>query len=237
LALFAGLAKADRERTCKVVETLIAGMELDLLRFPSANGSLIALATLADLDECTYFAAGCVGEYWTQMTSAHVATLRRLKRPDLLARGVRLGKALQMVNVIRDCAADLRLGRCYWPIDLLSQFDTQPNDLLAPTRRLRARPVVERLIALALDHMDAAFPYVMAIPRSEPRLRLAALWPLWIGLETLNDLAVAPDILDPTSPVKISRVRVYRIISESLVLVTSDTLLSKRHEQRRMNRG
>ena len=43
----------------------------------------------------------------------------------------------------------------------------------------------------------------MAIPRWEPRLRLAALWPLWIGLGTLEQLAAADDPLDPARPVKI----------------------------------
>ena len=36
---------------------------------------LVALETLADLDEYTYMAAGCVGEYWTVMTAAHVPTV------------------------------------------------------------------------------------------------------------------------------------------------------------------
>ncbi len=34
---------------------------------------LVALDTLADLDEHCYMAAGCVGEYWTVMTAAQRA--------------------------------------------------------------------------------------------------------------------------------------------------------------------
>src|SRR6185437_10026715 len=65
---------ADRDRARKVLDTLITGMERDLRRFPDGGG-LVALPTLADLDEYTYMAAGCVGEYWTVMTAAHVPTV------------------------------------------------------------------------------------------------------------------------------------------------------------------
>jgi len=40
-----------------------------------------------------------------------VPALRHLSRPDLRARGVRLGKALQLVNVLRDAPRDLAAGR------------------------------------------------------------------------------------------------------------------------------
>jgi farnesyl-diphosphate farnesyltransferase len=222
----------DRGRARRVLETLIAGMERDLERFPDPR-RLVALETLADLDEYTYMAAGCVGEYWTLMTAAHVPTVRRLARPDFVARGVRLGKALQVVNVIRDAAADLREGRCYIPRVLLHRFNLSPEALLDPRQRRQARPVLDELRRLALGHVDAAFPYVMAIPRREPRLRLAALWPLWIGLGTLAKIARAEDPLDPAAPIKISRGEVYRMLGESSMAVGVDSLLTRLHERRR----
>ncbi len=222
----------DRSRARKVLETLITGMERDLQRFPDPR-KLVALETLADLDEYTYMAAGCVGEYWTLMTAAHVPTMRRLARPDFVARGVRLGKALQLVNVIRDAAADLREGRCYVPRQLLQQHDLTPEALLDPRQRRQARPVLDELRRLALEHVDAAFPYVMAIPRWEPRLRLAALWPLWIGLGTLEKIAHAEDALDPAQPIKITRAEVFRILGESSMAVGVDAALARLHVRRR----
>jgi farnesyl-diphosphate farnesyltransferase len=222
----------DRNRARKVLETLITGMERDLQRFPDPR-RLVALETLDDLDEYTYMAAGCVGEYWTLMTAAHVPTVSRLSRPDYVARGVRLGKALQLVNVIRDAAADLREGRCYLPRQLLAAHALAPEALLDPRQRRQARPLLDELRKLALAHVDAAFPYVMAIPRREPRLRLAALWPLWIGLGTLEQLAQADDPLDPARPTKIGRGDVYRILAESSMAVGVDSLLARLHERRR----
>ena len=227
---------ADRERARKVLDTLITGMERDLSRF-AEGGALVALETLADLDEYTYMAAGCVGEYWTVMTAAHVPTVRRLARPDFVARGVRLGKALQYVNVIRDAAQDLGQGRCYIPRALLAEHGLAPESLRDPVERRRARPVLEALSRLALGHIDAAFPYVMAIPRWEPRLRLAALWPLWIGLGTLEKLAASADPLDPANAVKISRGDVYRILAESSMAVGVDRALERLHARRRGRAG
>jgi farnesyl-diphosphate farnesyltransferase len=227
---------ADRDRARKVLDTLITGMERDLTRFPEGGG-LVALETLADLDEYTYMAAGCVGEYWTVMTAAHVPTVRRLARPDFVARGVRLGKALQYVNVIRDAAQDLANGRCYIPRALLAEHGLTPESLRDPVERRRARPVLDALSRLALGHIDAAFPYVISIPRREPRLRLAALWPLWIGLGTLEKLAASPDPLDPANAVKISRGEVYRILAESSLAVGVDRALERLHARRRRRAG
>jgi farnesyl-diphosphate farnesyltransferase len=237
LRTLSGFEPGDRGRTRQVLGTLITGMERDLQRFPTDPPKLRALLTLAELDEHCYMAAGCVGEYWTLMTASHVSAVKRLQRPDFVARGVRLGKALQLVNVIRDAPADLAQGRCYLPLELLSRHGLTPDDLRSPERRLRARPALDELHALALAHVDAAYPYVTAIPRREARLRLAALWPLWIGLATLERLRLSDDPLDPARPVKIERADVYRIMAESGLAVGSDTLLTDRHRRRRERAG
>jgi farnesyl-diphosphate farnesyltransferase len=224
----------DRARTRQVLSTLIEGMERDLSRFPGGGGEpKVALETLRDLDEHCYYAAGCVGEYWTLMTASHVPSVKRLQRPDFVARGVRLGKALQMVNVIRDAARDLREGRSYFPRELLERHRLGVRELTDPSARARARPMLDELQAIALDHVDASFPYVLAIPRAETRLRLAALWPLWIGLATLERLRESDDPLDPEHPVKIDRREVYRLVAESTLAVGSDRLLTARHQRRR----
>jgi farnesyl-diphosphate farnesyltransferase len=232
LSFARGFESADRERMHRVLDTLITGMERDLARFGD-GGTLVALETLADLDEYTYFAAGCVGEYWTVMTAAHLPAAARLGRPDFVARGVRLGKALQMVNVIRDAGADLRQGRCYIPRSLLAANGLVPHDLREPAARRRARPVVDELCRLALAHVDAALPYVLRIPPVEPRLRLAALWPLWIGLATLAEIRRSDDPLDPALPIKVGRQAVYRILAESSLVVGLDRALVAVHDRRR----
>ena len=80
-------------------------------RFAGASAqSLVALRTDEELDDYTYRVAGCVGEFWTKMCRAHLFPRAPLDDAFLLANGVRFGKGLQLVNILRDVAADLRHG-------------------------------------------------------------------------------------------------------------------------------
>ena len=224
---------ADGARTRRVLDSLITGMERDLARFPDED-QLRAVQSMEELEEHTYLAAGCVGEYWTEITAAHMPVVAHLGAPDLIARGVHLGKALQLVNVIRDAPADLAAGRCYLPLPLLERHGLAPQDLIGPRRTL-ARPVLDELRLLALDHVDAAWPYVLAIPASAPRLRLACVWPLWIGLFTLARIAEADDPLDPAVRIKVPRTDIYKLIAESIAVVSINPLLSRTHWHHRAN--
>ena len=48
------------------------------------------------------------------------------------ARGIRFGKGLQLTNILRDIAQDVRLGRCYLPRTELAALGVQPQQLLDP---------------------------------------------------------------------------------------------------------
>jgi farnesyl-diphosphate farnesyltransferase len=143
------------------------------------------------------------------------------------AQGVRFGKALQMTNVLRDAATDLRAGRCYLPARELAPLGLRPADLVDPARTPRARPLVRRLIALTLEHYDVAWRYTLAIPRAEWRMRLACAWPLSIGLSTLALLARHPDPLGVPTPIKVPRASVRAMIARSLVTVWSNSALAR----------
>jgi farnesyl-diphosphate farnesyltransferase len=68
----------------------------------------------------------------------------------------------------------------------------------------------------------------MAIPRSCFRLRLAALWPMLIGLSTLSKLSTDARRgfwLYPERPSKVSRRWVYRTVILSIPAVFSNTAL------------
>lgn len=223
-------ALPDRDRTAvrSVVETLTSGMVFDLSRFPGEDGGgLAALDTLEELDHYTYLVAGCVGPFWTALHVAHRPRLAGWDQAAMSVWGIRFGKALQMTNVLRDAPADLRAGRCYLPARELAAIGLRPTDLLDPALTPRARPLVLRLIALALEHYDVAWRYTLAIPRAEWRMRLACAWPLSIGLGTLALLARHPDPLGATTPVKVSRRWVRALIARSLVSVWSNAALGR----------
>ena len=127
--------------------------------------------------------------------------------------GIRYGKGLQMVNILRDLPKDLRNGRCYIPVVLLDQVALRPDQLLEEASGQAFRPLFRKLIQEARDHLDQGWRYAMAIPRMEIRLRLACMWPILIGIRTLQQLSVSRHVLNPDYPIKISRGDVYRIVA------------------------
>ncbi len=226
LNILARMDEFDREAVRGVVTTLTSGMEFDLRTFPDErSGRLAALAEWGELDRYTYLVAGCVGEFWTRMTYAHAPRALAGDPAEATERGVRFGKALQMTNVLRDCAKDLRIGRCYLPMAMLGRYSLAPEDLRLPDASLRARPLMLELVGIALEHYRAALDYTFAISAWSIRLRLACLWPIFIGLETLRLLVDNEDWLDPGKPSKVPRGRVYAIMARSTATVASDRAL------------
>jgi len=234
LARVAQLPARDRVGVRSVLGTLTSGMLFDLERFPGEDAATLgALDTLEELDRYTYLVAGCVGEFWTDVHLAHRPRLARWEPASMRATGVRFGKALQLTNVLRDVPGDLQHGRCYLPARELVVLGLSPADLLEPGGALRARPVLDHLLAVALEHYDAAWGYTRAIPRREWRMRLACAWPLLIGQATLEALAAHPNPLAAVPPVKVSRAAVRSIVGRSALRVWSDRALAAEAGRRR----
>lgn len=207
-----------RDPIRNVLHTITTGQELDLVRFGAAGGDrLIALQTDAELDDYTYRVAGCVGEFWTKVTRTHLFPEDWLDFKGLMTQGVRFGKGLQLVNILRDLPADLRQGRCYLPETALTQHSLVPEDLLDPANAARFRPLYLEYVARAEDHLTAGWHYTLALPYRLLRLRLACAWPLLIGVRTLGLLRVG-NVLDPSQRIKVGRRQIRSIMLRSLLL-------------------
>ena len=210
----------------KVVTTLTSGMVFDLNTFPmEESGEVRALQTENELDHYTYMVAGCVGEFWTAISIAHLPSLRRWESEHYSQLGIRFGKGLQLTNILRDLPRDLRLGRCYLPESLLQKHQLTVAMLLERHNSAAAKAMLREGIQMALHHFVAAMEYVTAIPRHCIRLRLAALWPLLIGVGTLEKLAGTSDWLDVNHVAKVKRQWVYRMMVLSLLCVGSNSLI------------
>jgi farnesyl-diphosphate farnesyltransferase len=217
LKLLEALAPADQELVRAVLETITSGQELDLRRFAGASAErIVALQHETELEDYTYRVAGCVGEFWTKICRAHLFPKARLDDGALLRDGVRFGKGLQLVNILRDLPVDLRHGRCYLPAEGLAGCGLAPADLLAPANATRLRPLLDTWLNRAEAHLLAGWTYTNALPLGCVRVRLACAWPLLIGRETIA-LLRAGNVLDPQRRVKISRPQVKRIIWRSVL--------------------
>jgi len=218
LALLDQLDPADQQLVRRVLDTITGGQELDLRRFSGATrDGVVALQTESELDDYTYRVAGCVGEFWTRICRAHLFPKAPLVEEVLLDKAVRFGKGLQLVNILRDVAADLQHGRCYLPETQLAECGLAPKDLLQRKNQDRARPVYNRWLDYAAAHLRAGWDYTNMLPRSCVRVRLACAWPLLIGRDTLKLLRTATPF-DPECRVKISRGKVRGIVLRSTLL-------------------
>jgi len=218
LTLLRELPAADAQLVREVLNTITSGQELDLRRFAGASArALVSLRTDEELDDYTYRVAGCVGEFWTRICRAHLFPRPRLDDAFLLANAVRFGKGLQLVNILRDVAADLRLGRCYLPAERLAAFDLKPEDLLQPGTEPRLRPLYGAYLDRAAAQLQAGWAYTNALPRGSVRVRLACAWPILIGWETLKRLRNG-NALDPARRIKVSRGQVRQLMLRSVLL-------------------
>jgi farnesyl-diphosphate farnesyltransferase len=170
----------------EVLRNINRGQTLDVVRFGDA-GTLGALASEAELDEYTYLVAGCVGEFWTRLGFRHIRGFADLPTDQMLDLGIRYGKGLQLINILRDAGSDLRAGRCYLPADELASCGMSAAQLLNEPER--ARPVFRKWQERAAAGIAAGVEYGCAI--TNRRVRFATALPALIGARTLARLRAA----------------------------------------------
>jgi len=211
------LSEGDRREVRTVLQKINAGQLLDLERFGSGEG-IQALTTAADLDQYTYLVAGSVGEFWTRLCFAHVRGFSNRGRGEMEELGKQYGKALQLINVLRDAGADLRQGRSYLPREELRSLGIKLEEILI------APEAVEPLLAKSRDAaesgLNAGLDYSCAIESA--RVRCATALPALLGARTLALLRAAG------SKAFNERVKVPRTEVQSLMIWAATTFASPR---------
>lgn len=238
--LLESLPVTDQALVREVVVGVTQGMEMDLESFPgNTEKDLKAFQKIEDINLYCFLVAGQPGSFWTRLCLDH-GRFSEKQDPRLLNHlGVKLGKALQLTNILRDIAQDLRIGRCYIPTELLKDTGLAPKDLLSPSSWPRLWPLYRDLVKHALVLTDAGLNYVKRIPRKEWRLRLACFWPLLMAVATLKAAFQAgPGLLDPNIRKKITRSEVTLILLVSAVLCWTNSGLSALYAfyQNRLNK-
>jgi len=166
----------DRFEIENVWSTIRDGQRFDHERFSGSSAPLSA----QELDRYNYLVAGCVGEFWTLLCQKRIPGFASLELSELRDLGIRFGKGLQLVNILRDRHSDALMGRIY-----------------VPPERFAA------VVAEARAHLGAARRYVDALQNY--RLRVACTLPLYLGDATLDLIERYPS----RERVKVSRARVW----------------------------
>ena len=222
LALLQTLSPADLKLVREVLTTITSGQELDLRRFGGSAmgnqpaGKIIPLETAVELDDYTYRVAGCVGEFWTKICRAHLFPKAKLNEKQFIIDGIRFGKGLQLVNILRDLPADLKKGRCYLPAQRLDEAGLFPETLLSPVNAEKFLPFYHGYLDKAESHLRAGWNYTNNLPIGQFRVRLACAWPILLGMKTIEKLRAA-GVIELQQRVKVSRGEVRGIILRSIL--------------------
>ena len=198
--------EGDRQRILECLDVIVGGQVLDLQRFGPAKegGEISSLTSNDELDDYAYRVAGCVGIFWSKMSLAHLMTLSPEKEKVFLEKGIQFGKALQMINILRDIPEDLRFGRCYIPSEALSEHGLEPEDLLGDSNLEAFRPLYDSYLDLTNAHLEAATDYIRMLPDKQFRLKASCMLPVLIGQRTVTLLRTG-NILDSDERIKVTR--------------------------------
>ena len=209
----------DQNRIRRCLDIITSGQTLDLERFSDASSeNMVSLQDDSELDDYAYRVAGSVGEFWTSVSLGHLFDLGEENKVRIYDLAVRFGKALQMINILRDIPEDLAMGRCYIPSPVLSEFELSASDLLEPGNIERFRPLYSRYLDLTADHLEAAIEYIGMLPHSQFRLRGACMLPVLIAYRTLEKLRLG-NVLNPEERIKISRDEIKEVLKQVAVAV------------------
>lgn len=192
-----------------VLKTIIHGQRLDIQRFPG-DGHVHSLQTAAELDDYTYLVAGCVGEFWTKLCFTELADafVDGVTLGQASEWGIRFGKGLQLVNILRDLGKDARLGRCYLPREEWSAAGLTLAEIEADPVSLR--PVWRQWLPVCEAHLQEGLRYVQSLRHG--KLRYATALPLLLAAGTVSQLKRASDA-ELRQGVKVSRLEVTALLA------------------------
>jgi farnesyl-diphosphate farnesyltransferase len=225
---FRALPHSQRQAIRPHVLEMTTGM-----RSYCARGVPLRLADLADLERYCYFVAGTVGNLLTTLFEQTVEGLSEGLRSDLRERAVSFGIGLQMVNVVKDVAADFgERGVCFLPLDLASEHGLEVDRLLDPTMRKPGIAVIRAVCARAREHLRRAEEYVALWPttgpggQAGPSVRRFCVVPLALALATLRTVEQANDTLRVGTEPKVSRTTVALVVAEATGAAASNRALA-----------
>ncbi|KAK6533315.1 hypothetical protein TWF694_002267 [Orbilia ellipsospora] len=144
------------------IQGLLEGFEMDLT-FPaidkksekspaSLSDDKFPIKTEKELEKYGYCVAGTVAELLLNLVFHHTpARFTSQDREDIIQAGVKMGIALQYINISRDIAKDALMGRCYLPSTWLAEYNLTPSMVIEKPDRPETRTLRKRLLCIAMD--------------------------------------------------------------------------------------
>ena len=170
---------------------------------------------MKELDEYTYYVAGTVGHMLTSLFTffSKKITPKVSKKLEFFSES--FGKGLQMVNIIRDMAGDLKRGQSYIPDEILQKYKLTRQSIFEVQNSKNAE--------LLFD--------VVIIPKEETRIRLFCLLHIFWAMQTLSIIHENTLNLLQKDKIKISRRVIRTEFYKSLILAFSNRLTIRHYKK------
>jgi farnesyl-diphosphate farnesyltransferase len=229
---FRRLPEPQRQAIAPWVREMAKGMaEFARIHSQARPGRLVALSSIDELDRYCYYVAGTVGHLLTELFRLHHPRVTRRHYQRLKELATSFGLGLQLTNIIKDVADDRERGWSFVPRQLCQLAGIAPEQLADRSHRREAHVVMKALIAKARIHLSDALSYCTSLPRSQYRIRLFCLTPLYFAIRTLALAERDPRLLEPGHKVKITRGEVYRTICMAYLLAPNNHLVRAYYRQ------
>jgi farnesyl-diphosphate farnesyltransferase len=171
-----------------------------------------------------YHVAGLVGYLVTDIF-AWYSTRINTRKETLLPLGREFGLALQTVNVIRGLRKDYERGWVFVPQTFLERVGITRDQLFMPNFEDKGLQVIKFLIDKAERHLQYGLEYIKTIPRTEHRIRLSCVWPLFFAVKTLAVSRNNVKVL--RAEAKMSRTELKTIVRNTILLGWSNRWLNR----------
>lgn len=227
------IPKTEQALIQDVVRNVIKGMMMDLTLLGENQETIRAFETKQNLENYLHYIGGEPGNFWTRLCLSAAHSLNIKDRDQWIRDGIQFGTGLQMINILRDIPIDLSRGRCYIPTEVLKNHDLSLKDVVTKKDPERFRTLYFELLDDTLARLEHGMAYILAIPKTAPKLRAPIWWPLAIGLKTIAKLRHTLDILNPTTRVKIKRAEVFKTMGSSVGLLMSNWVLERAYKKLR----
>ena len=216
---FNALSAPHKKLILDVAGAVCRAMEWDLSYFPAEDcGLLKAVPGEAETIRYCEDMGGQPGVFWAKLL------LNGKEDKEFLENAKKIGMALQITNILRDTADDIKIGRCYLPFGDLSANGLMPQDLLEKKSYKKFRPVVYKWVGWGVDNILAAPAFIAKIPRYRFFARAAVIWPVLWSLDTMLLLANSRNLLDASQKYKIPRKTIYLTMLASPFYCFSNSL-------------
>ena len=183
----------------------------------SKSRGLKLINTINDLDEYCYYVAGTVGHMFTDMFLFHSKTISEKRKNILIKNKVYFGKALQLVNIIKDSSSDYLENRCFIPMELFKKNKITIKEFFKGNQIKKNEKIYSVLIKKAEKYLKNAVLYTESIPKKHYRVRVFCILPILLAYKTLNLLKDnIPALIKNPGQVKITRKEVKKAIRQSI---------------------